>query len=133
MIIGSGVEIGAWDNLKLFIYHNKDMFPGRNNYGTTSKVETLRSGAVAWALGFLVITIIIGWISQLVGYFGLSRVAERGSKIDPIAPRIQDYQTLSPPPQEPRPVENIVFCPMCGSKVSKGATFCAECGVKLVI
>jgi len=133
MIIGSGVEIGAWDNLKLFIYHNKDMFPGRNNYDMTSKVENLRSGAVAWALGFLGITIIIGWISQLVGYFGLSSVAERGSKIDPIAPKIQDYQTLYPPPLEPQPVENIVFCPMCGSKVSKGATFCSECGVKLII
>ena len=133
MIIGSGVEIGAWDNLKLFIYYNKDLFPVGISYDTTAKVENLRSGAVAWALGFLIITIIIGWISQLVGYFGLSSVAERGSKIDPIAPKIQDYQMLYPPPLEPQPVEIIVFCPMCGSKVSKGATFCAECGVKLVI
>jgi len=138
MIIGSITEIGAWNNLKLFVYHNKELFPVGISYNTTAKVENLRSGAVAWALGFLVITILIGWIHQLVGYFGLSNVAEKRMKAEPIAPKTQAYQAPSPPTpptppaQEPQQVYDISFCPMCGSKVSIGATFCKECGVKLV-
>lgn len=145
MIIGSAIEIGAWDNLKLFVYHKKEMFPVSIHSDTLTKVDNLRSGAVLWALGFLVVTIIIGWINQLIGYFGLSSVAERRTKVEPIAYQTQVYQAPPPPSpptpptpptvpaQEPQPVTDIVFCPMCGAKVSKGALFCGECGVKLVI
>jgi len=147
MIIGSAVEIGAWNKLKLFVYHRKEIFPISINTDTINKIENLRSGAVAWALGFLGVTIIIGWINQIVGYIGLSNVAERLTMGEPIKPQTQVYQAPSPPTpptpptaplppspsaQEPQSVTDIVFCPMCGAKVSKGAIFCAECGVKLV-
>ena len=131
MIIASIIEVGAWDNLKLFIYHSKDMFPERIKYDTTTMVEKLRSGALSWALGFLIITIIIGWILQLVGYFGLSNAAERGMKIEPIAPVTQHFQPISPPTQEQQPARVIEFCPMCGARVSEGASYCGECGVKI--
>ena len=149
MIIGSVVEIGAWDNLKLFIYHNKTIFPANIHIGTINKIENLRTGALLWALGFLVVTIIIGWITQLIGYIGLSSVAERGLKGEPILPKTQVYQAPSPPVpptpptplptpstpfrtvQESQPIEEIIFCPMCGAKVSPGAVFCGECGVRL--
>ena len=132
MIIGSGVEIGAWDNLKLFIYYNENLFPERTNFDTTTKLDNLRSGALSWALGFLVITIIIGWILQLVGYFGLSNIAERGTKSGPISTVTQHFQTNSPTTQEPQPVSVIEFCPMCGASVTEGASYCANCGVKIV-
>jgi hypothetical protein len=150
MIIGSAVEIGAWNNLKLFVYHRKEIFPISINTDTINKIENLRSGAVAWALGFLGVTIIIGWINQIVGYIGLSNVAERLTMGEPIKPQTQVYQappqptppTPPTPPsaplppfpsaQEPQSVTDIEFCPMCGAKVSKGAMFCGECGVKLV-
>jgi hypothetical protein len=146
MIIGSAVEIGAWNNLKLFVYHHKEIFPVIIHTDTIYKIENLRSGAVSWVLGFLLIPIIIGWISQIIGYIGLSNVAERLTKAEPIKPQTQDYQAPSPPTpptpptpyiplspstQEPQTASEIVFCPMCGAKVSKGATFCGECGVKL--
>jgi len=121
MIIGSSVEVGAWNNLRLFIHHNKEMFPERIHYETTTNVERLRSGALLWALSFLFVTIIIGWIFQLVGYFGLSNIAERGVEIGPI----------SLPHQEQRPVSVKDFCPMCGASVAEGASYCAECGVKI--
>ena len=132
IIIGSGVEVGAWNNLKLFIYHNKEKFPERIHYGTTTSVENLRSGALLWALGFLFITIIIGWIFQLVGYFGLSKVAKEGTKIEYITYVTQDFQPISPPTQKPQPVGVIEFCPMCGASVTEGANYCGECGVKIV-
>lgn len=132
IIIGSSVEVGAWNNLRLFIYHYREKFPERIYYDTTTNVERLRSGALLWALGFLVITIIIGWIIQLIGYLGLSSVAERGMKLEPIAHVTQHYQPISPPTQEQQPVRVIEFCPMCGASISKGASYCVECGVKIV-
>jgi uncharacterized membrane protein len=140
MIIGSSIEKGAWDNLKLFIYYNEDLLPKRIHYDTTAKIENLRSGALSWALGFLVITIAIGWILQLVGYFGLSSVADRLTRPEPIAPSTPRYQPTVPatphyqpptPPQEEQPESDIQFCAMCGSKVEKGAIYCLNCGVKI--
>jgi len=122
MIIGSSVEVGAWNNLRLLIHHNKELFPETTHYETTANVERLRSGALLWALGFLFITIIIGWIFQLKGYFGLSKFAKRGN-IYKINTRIT---------QKPQPVRVNDFCSMCGASVSKGASYCAECGVKIV-
>jgi len=132
MIIGSSVEVGAWDNLQLFLYHNKGMFPKSISYRTTNSVENLRKGASLWAIGFLIIPIIIGWIYQLVGYFGLINAIKEGRKIEPIAPKTQDYQPISPHTQEPQPIDVIEFCPMCGSSVVEGAIYCGECGVKIV-
>jgi hypothetical protein len=147
MIIGSAVEVGAWNNLKLFVYHHKEIFPITIHTDTIKKIESLRSGAVLWALGFLGVPILIGWINQLIGYFGISDVAERLTKAEPIAPQTQVYQPPSPPTppsppvpptpltpsiQEPQTASDIAFCPMCGAKVSKGAIFCGECGVRIV-
>ncbi|MFX0075167.1 MAG: zinc ribbon domain-containing protein [Candidatus Hermodarchaeota archaeon] len=147
MIVGSAVEIGAWENLKLFVYHNRDIFDERVHSETMLKIDNLRSGAVLWTLGFLVVTILIGWITQLIGYFGLSNAAERSMKAEPIKPQAQVYQAPPPPApptpptppsppkqsvQKPQVASDIVFCPMCGAKVSQGAIFCGECGVKLV-
>ncbi len=141
MIIGSAVEVGAWDNLKFFIQDKKDMFPTRNLNDTLTSIENLRTGAYLWALGFLIIPIVIGWIFQLAGYFGLSNIAKWGMKFEPITPLSQDFQPINPAPQKYHPVAKpipelqivdiINFCPMCGAKVSEGSKFCGECGVNL--
>ena len=47
MIIGSITEIGAWNNLKLFVYHHKEIFPVIIHTDTIYKIENLRSGAVS--------------------------------------------------------------------------------------
>ena len=52
--------------------------------------------------------------------------------IKPITPVTQDFQPISPLAQEPQSVGAFEFCPMCGASVSKGASYCAECGVKIV-
>ncbi|MFX1438262.1 MAG: zinc ribbon domain-containing protein, partial [Promethearchaeota archaeon] len=142
MIIGSVVEVGAWDNLKFFIQGNSKMFPERTINDIRTSVDNLRTGALMWALGFLIIPIIIGWIFQLIGYFTLSNVAKWGMKGEPITPSVQGYQPISTTTQaiqpvstitpESEPEEVIKFCPMCGAKIPEGAKFCGECGVHLV-
>jgi len=141
MIIGSAVEVGAWDNLKFFIQDRKEKFPTWNLYDTITSIENLRTGAFLWALGFLIIPIVIGWIFQLVGYFGLSNIAKWGMKFEPITPVSQDFQSIAPVPQKYQPVvkpipelkvvDVINFCPMCGANVSEGSKYCGECGVNL--
>lgn len=132
MIIGSGVEIGAWDNLKLFIFYTEETFSKRISSDTTTKIENLRAGALSWALGFLVITIIIGYILQLIGYFGLNSVAEKTQKSEPFVPVTQYHQPASLPAPEQQPVVKKEFCAMCGASLSDGASYCANCGVKIV-
>lgn len=141
MIIGSSVEIGAWDNLKFFIQDKKEMFPARNLNDTLTSIENLRTGALLWALGFLIIPIVIGWIFQLAGYFGLSNVAKWCMKSEPITPVTQDFESIAPAPQKYHPVAKpipelqivdvINFCPMCGANISEGSKYCGECGVHL--
>ncbi|MFW9970001.1 MAG: hypothetical protein ACFFDF_07350 [Candidatus Odinarchaeota archaeon] len=142
MIIGSAVEVGAWDNLKLFIQDNKNMFPEKIQKDTITSVENLRTGAFLWALGFLIIPIVIGWIFQLIGYFTLSNAAKWGLEIEPITPIAQDIESIPSYPQKEQPIsmvtqedqpsEVIKFCPMCGASVQEGAKYCGECGVNLV-
>jgi uncharacterized membrane protein len=141
MIIGSAVEVGAWENLKLFIQDHKDMFPARNFNDTISSIENLRTGAFLWALGFLIIPIAIGWIFQLIGYFTLSSSAKWGMKLEPIIPMSQNYEPISTIPQKIKQdsisppeieLENIIkFCSTCGAKISEGAIYCGECGANL--
>ncbi|MDX1797712.1 MAG: zinc ribbon domain-containing protein [Candidatus Lokiarchaeia archaeon] len=141
MILGSAVEVGAWDNLKFFIQNHKDLFPARNLYDTTTSIENLRTGAFLWALGFLIIPIVIGWIFQLIGYFTLSNITKWSMKYEPITPISQNLKPISTTPQKIQPVstsppeaelENIIkFCPMCGARISEGAIYCGECGVNL--
>jgi uncharacterized membrane protein len=132
MIVGSGVEIGAWDNLNLFIHHNDALFQQRISSDTTTKVETLRSGARLWTLGFFVVTIVIGWIVQIIGYFGLISAAESALKHEEMVPATQYYQPNSPPTQEQKPVAKKEFCAMCGASIAEEASYCANCGVKIV-
>ncbi|MFX0020995.1 MAG: zinc-ribbon domain-containing protein [Candidatus Hermodarchaeota archaeon] len=141
MIIGSAVEVGAWDNLKFFMQEKKDIFPARILGDTFNSIENLRTGAFLWALGFLIIPIVIGWIFQLIGYFTLSNIARWGMKLEPISPITQEFKPMYPSPQKYQPVsmpspvsepESVIkFCPMCGAKVPQGAKFCGECGVNL--
>jgi hypothetical protein len=94
-----------------------------------------------WVLGFLIVPIIIGWLFQLIGYFGISNLAKWGMKIEPITPVTQDSKKISTTIQDTQPVSTLTselelldvikFCPMCGASVEEGAKYCGECGVQL--
>lgn len=74
---------------------------------------------------------IIGFIMLLVGLF------TSGQKYIPVAGGQQQQQVvyMTPPPQQapamtPMPSADGKFCPNCGARISKAATFCAACGQK---
>ena len=150
MIVGSGIEMGAWDNLKSFIVQNRDMFP-KNGKDAIEGAEKLKTAANFWVLGFLIIPIIIGWIFHIIGYFTISKIADQELVIskEPIRTVEPQYVYVSAPApahapkhvSTPAPVptrvsvqENEVkvkYCPLCGAKVNDSGKFCGECGTQV--
>ena len=117
---------------------NKSLFPEHVRHELIDGCDNLRTGALLFALGFLVITAIIGWILQAVGYFKLA-------KLD----TLMYFDTPEPPKQQIAPKELLVapqvqevrssietmeisnFCPNCGAKLGRGGKFCALCGSQI--
>jgi len=140
MIVGSAVEMGAWDNLKMYIVQNREMFP-KMGVDAIDGVEKLRSGALLWVLGFLIVPIAIGWIFQLIGYFTLGKIAEWEpviSKQPDLVPEPQPAYISAPAPvAAPAPVfvqevaDLIKFCPLCGAKLNMSGKYCGECGTQV--
>ena len=140
MIIGSSIEIGAWDNLKMYIVENKESFQKMGNKAIEG-VENIRSGAMLWVLGFLIIPIVIGWIYQISGYFTLGDQIPVIS-IEPIRAVEPQHVYVSAPTHSPKYVSTLApvstrvqdtedlinFCPLCGANVPDKGKYCGECG-----
>ena len=140
MIVGSGIDMGAWDNLKSFIVQNRDMFP-KNGKDAIEGAEKLKTAATFWVLGFLIIPIIIGWIFHLIGYFTFAKITEgkqviTSEPIKPMEPQVV-YVTVPPskPAPKPTPVietgDDVNFCPLCGARANKQGLYCGTCGTQL--
>ncbi|GAH12829.1 unnamed protein product, partial [marine sediment metagenome] len=140
MFAGSAVEMGAWENLKMFIVENREKFPKMGNEAIDG-VEKLKSGALLWVLGFLIVPIVIGWIFQLIGYFTLGKIAEGEpviSKQPVLVSEPQPTYTLAlAPVATPTQVlvqevaDLIKFCPLCGAKLNMSGKYCGECGTQV--
>jgi hypothetical protein len=93
-----------------------------------------------YALGFLGITIFIGFIFKIVGYFKLAKLNNLIYQSQPkevtsqYRVQYQSEQTqsaqLAPSEVEipEKSVEIINFCAHCGAKLSRGGRFCPLCG-----
>ncbi|MFX1364608.1 MAG: zinc ribbon domain-containing protein [Promethearchaeota archaeon] len=143
MIVGSSIDMGAWENLKSFIEQNRDLFP-KNGNDAIEGAEKLKLAATFWVLGFLIIPIIIGWIFNLIGYFTFAKIADQERVIskEPIKPVEPQYVYVSAPVNNSTPVsrpistsiqgteDDINFCPLCGARVREGK-YCGECGTQI--
>ena len=147
-IIAYSIEMKAWDNLKYFLEENRSMFPEYIARESIDGAEKLRTGALLNALGFLIITAIIGFIFQVIGFFKLAKFEHMFgslSQAKPSVPRAptppQPPETLVSPVKSPTPspyaVEKKVvgtrpkFCPNCGSELKGDGKYCPECGSKI--
>jgi uncharacterized membrane protein len=60
-------EMKAWKNLKRFFEENRSMFPDNLYFELIEGCDKLKTAALLNALFFLIITIIIGFIYQIIG------------------------------------------------------------------
>ena len=125
-IIGVVTEMKAWENLKQFFEENRSMFPGSISYELIDGCDKLKTAALLYALGFLIITAIIGFIYQVIGYFSLAKL---NTLLIYDVPKTSPIQVNLP---ESRAINinemTLNFCPSCGTKLSGLGKFCPLCG-----
>lgn len=128
MIISCAIEISAWNNFTSYFYHNSDKFPANIYIEVSEGTSDLSRAAFFWALGFLIVPIIIGWIYYIAGYFKLSAFTKDLKEFKTIVTpttvkvRIPDLESI----------DTIKYCPNCGSKVEDiKARYCGFCGTAL--
>ena len=140
LISASVIEMRAWENLKLYFQQNEELFPENLRHEIIDGSDNLRTGALLFALGFLVITFIVGFIFKVIGYFKLAKlksmIYQQQPKEESLQYKVQYQQPTAQSSQQTPSVENTVekpiqtsnFCPNCGTKLSRGGRFCPLCG-----
>lgn len=126
-IICSSIEMKAWDNIGLFFAQNKEIFPLKVWNDSLEAADKLKKGVKLWALGFLAVTVLIGWIYQIIGYFKLATFNKWGTSKE-IQATLQVQPSVSPPQESISPTN---YCPFCGEPITKEAKFCGNCGSTL--
>ena len=146
--VGYSIEMKAWGNLKLYIAENRSLFPEHVASEVLDGVDKLRTAALMYALGFLGVTLIVGFILQIIGFFKLAKFSNVNSMgysvapkvpVTPQAPEAPFPSPVAPEAPFPSPVtittdvNRVVgvrpkFCPNCGAEILEGGGFCPDCG-----
>lgn len=149
-IVGFSTEMKAWENLKLYITENRSLFPEHVASDIIDGAEKLRTAALMYALFFLGVTLIIGFILQIIGFFKLAKfnnvpsIGYLNAPRIPVAPQMPTAPSAPIAPQAPEApysspatndsnVNRVVglrpkFCPNCGAEIQEGGGFCPDCG-----
>lgn len=128
-IIAAAIEMDAWRSLTDFFNQNRTLFPQHIATEAADGSDKLRSAALMNILSFLIITILIGWILQIVGYFKLAKLEEITRYSDTTPTTTVPIEELESQPTTP--TLELKYCPNCGAKVSGEGKYCVECGSEL--
>jgi uncharacterized membrane protein len=113
-IIAAAIEMDAWRSLTDFFNQNRGLFPNYIALSASEGSDKLRSAALMNILSFLIITIVIGFILQILGYIKLAKLEEmiRFTETTPAkpVPSTQQVPLAAPTPSK------ITFCSSCGQK-----------------
>lgn len=131
LIIMGIFQMKAWNNLNIFFDVNRNMFPEILVIDCLNGTKKLRTAGKCFLLFFLIITIIIGYILSIIGYFKLAHlrnleaVSAEMPMVQP-APAPEPAAAVTPGP--PEMAEAIEFCGNCGTKLESSWSVCPECG-----
>ena len=128
-IIAAAIEMDAWRSLTDFFNQNRAFFPQHIAMEAADGSDKLRSAALMNILSFLIITILIGWILQIIGFFKLAKLEEITRYSDSTPITIAPVEEVAYQPTTP--TSELSFCPNCGAKVSGEGKYCVECGSEL--
>jgi uncharacterized membrane protein len=132
--IGAIIEYSAWGKLEFFFNQNGSIFPPYLAKEATDGAHNLKNGALMYILFFLFVTILIGWIFRIIGYFKLAKLEQMMSQPGVVSQPQLTMTTTQAPTQAPTQVPSGAgknFCPNCGAEVKGAGKFCGECGSPL--
>jgi hypothetical protein len=131
MIVSGVTQRYAWENLKIFLAENGDLFPKAIVMETYDGANKLKTAMLMYLLGFLGITLVIGFIFQIIGYFKLAKFNRLDISYNPKS----EPQQTKPQESYQEPISIIKeiskFCSSCGGNLSGEGRFCALCGAEI--
>ena len=129
VIAGAVLEMKAWEILRSFFMENANLFPPILHRDLVDGCNNLRISAMMYAIGFFIITLLVGIIFQIIGYFKLGKLKDLNSPYY--------YGTVAPAPTpvpaasmqvQPSSTGISKFCSSCGAQIKGEGKFCSECG-----
>ena len=128
-IIAGAIEMGAWQSFIDFTEQSSNIFPAYLKGEIIEGGKNLKTAALMYILSFLLITILIGWILQIIGFFKLAKLEQIGFTGAPVS--TTPVPEAKPAPTPTAPVSKTNFCPNCGAKITGQGKYCGECGSPL--
>lgn len=125
-IIAGAIEMGAWQSFMDFAEQSPNAFPAHLKADVIEGSKNLKTAALMYILSFLIITILLGWIFQIIGFFKLAKLEQMVFSEPQIAPA--PVSTPTPTPSSGPSVAKTNYCPNCGAKIEGEGKFCGECG-----
>lgn len=121
LLIAGILQMQSWGKLNAFFTKNTKMFPEAIAHDAIKGAEKLKTASLLMVLGFLIITVIIGFIYEIIGYSKLAKLRNLPYSGAP---------TPSQPVQTPsaKTEDAVNLCPYCGAKKGEDAEFCSSCG-----